>query len=80
MILSILIAMSINFTGISPVKALVITAIIYRLTAPLIIFVILLISNNKKIIGEYTNGNWTNILSVTALLVMIVAIVMLAII
>ena len=80
MILSILIAMSINFTGISPVKALVITAIIYGLTAPLIIFVILLVSNNKKIMGEYTNGKWSNILGVTALLIMIVAIVMLAII
>lgn len=80
MILSILIAMSINFTGISPVKALVITAIIYGLTAPLIIFVILLVSNNKKIMGEYTNGKWSNILGVTALLIMIVAIIMLAII
>lgn len=80
MVLSILIAMSINFTGISPVKALVITAIIYGLTAPLIIFVILLVSNNKKIMGEYTNGKWSNILGVLALLIMISAIVMLAII
>jgi NRAMP (natural resistance-associated macrophage protein)-like metal ion transporter len=80
MVLSILIAMSINFTGISPVKALVITAIIYGMTAPLIIFVILLVSNNKKIMGEYTNGKWSNILGIAALLIMIAAIVMLAII
>jgi NRAMP (natural resistance-associated macrophage protein)-like metal ion transporter len=80
MILSILIAMSINFTGVSPVKALVVTAIIYGLTAPLIIFVILLVSNNKKIMGDYTNGRWSNILGATSLLLMIAAGIMLLII
>jgi Mn2+/Fe2+ NRAMP family transporter len=47
-----LIAMSINFMELSPVKALVASSIIYGLTAPLIIFVILLVSNNKEIMGE----------------------------
>lgn len=70
MIISILIAMSINFTGISAVKALVITAIIYGLTAPLLIFVILLVSNNKKIMGDYTNSSWSNALGITAFLLM----------
>ncbi len=73
MILSIFIAMSINFTGVSPVKALVVTAIIYGLTAPLIIFVILLVSNNKKIMGDYTNKIWSNILGISAFLLMVAA-------
>jgi NRAMP (natural resistance-associated macrophage protein)-like metal ion transporter len=73
MIISILIAMSINFTGISAVKALVITAIIYGLTAPLLIFVILLVSNNKKIMGDYTNSKWSNILGISAFLLMVLA-------
>lgn len=73
MIISILIAMSINFTGISAVKALVITAIIYGLSAPLLIFVILLVSNNKKIMGDYTNSRWSNILGGAAFLLMVVA-------
>ncbi len=80
MILSIVIAMAINFIGISPVKALVLTAIIYGLTAPLIIFVILLVSNNKKIMGEYTNSKWSNLFGIAALLLMVCAIVILAII
>ena len=80
MILSIVIAMAINFIGISPVKALVLTAIIYGLTAPLIIFVILLVSNNKKIMGKYTNSKWSNLFGIAALLLMVCAIVILAII
>ncbi len=79
MILSIAIAMSINFIGISPVKALVLTAVIYGLTAPLIIFVILLVSNNKKIMGDYTNNKWSNFFGITALLLMLTAIVVLVI-
>jgi Mn2+/Fe2+ NRAMP family transporter len=58
----------------------VVTAIIYGLTAPLIIFVILLVSNNKKIMGDYTNGRWSNILGATSLLLMIAAGIMLLII
>lgn len=77
MILSIVIAMGINFIGISPVKALVLTAVIYGLTAPLIIFVILLVSNNKKIMGDYTNKKWSNFFGITALLLMLTAIVVL---
>lgn len=80
MILSIVIAMTINFIGISPVKALVLTAIIYGLTAPLIIFVIVLVSNNKKIMGNYTNSKWSNFFGITALLLMVCAIVILALI
>lgn len=77
MVISILVAICINFTGISPVRALVITAIIYGLTAPLLIFVILLVSNNKKIMGDYTNKPWSNIFGIAALLLMVVAGIML---
>jgi len=77
MVVSILVAICINFTGISPVRALVITAIIYGLTAPLLIFVILLVSNNKKIMGDYTNKAWSNIFGIAAFLLMVVAGIML---
>lgn len=77
MVISILVAVCINFTGISPVRALVITAIIYGLTAPLLIFVILLVSNNKKIMGEYTNKPWSNIFGIAAFLLMVAASIML---
>jgi Mn2+/Fe2+ NRAMP family transporter len=57
--------------GLSPVKALVAIAIIYGLTAPLIIFMILLVSNNKQIMGEYRNSKISNFLGIVALIVMI---------
>ncbi len=74
MILSILTALSINYTGISPVKALVVTAVIYGVTAPLLILVILLVCNNKKIMGAHTNGKWSNVLGITALILMLAAV------
>lgn len=77
MIASILTALSINFTGISAVNALVVTAIIYGLTAPLIIFIILQVSNNKKIMGDYTNGWLSNTLGIAALVIMLSAAILL---
>lgn len=60
----------INFTGISPVKALLYAAVLYGITAPVLIAVILHICNNKKIMGEYTNKRWSNIMGILALLTM----------
>jgi NRAMP (natural resistance-associated macrophage protein)-like metal ion transporter len=77
MIASILTALSINFTGISAVNALVVTAIIYGLTAPLLIFIILQVSNNKKIMGDYTNGLLSNFLGIAALVIMLSAAILL---
>jgi len=43
----------------------------------LLIFVILLVSNNKKIMGDYTNKPWSNIFGVAAFLLMVAAGIML---
>ena len=69
-IISLLIGLAINYIGINPVQALLYTAILYGVTSPVLITVILHISNNKKIMGEYTNSNWSNILGAIALLLM----------
>jgi NRAMP (natural resistance-associated macrophage protein)-like metal ion transporter len=63
----------INFVGISPVKALLYAAILYGMTAPVLIAVILHICNNKKIMGEYTNNRWNNVLGAIALVTMTTA-------
>jgi Mn2+/Fe2+ NRAMP family transporter len=73
MIISILAALMINLTGISPVRALILTAIVYGITAPVLIGIILHICNNKKIMGDNTNGKWSNIFGGFALLLMTVA-------
>ncbi len=70
---SLVLGLLMNYIGISPVKALIYSAILYGLTAPVLIAIILHIANNKKVMGEYTNGKLSNILGFTTLVVMTVA-------
>ena len=71
--ISLILGLSLNYVGISPIKALIYTAILYGVTAPVLIAIILHISNNKKIMGEYVNGRTANILGFAALLIMTLA-------
>lgn len=71
--ISLLLGLSLNYIGISPIKALIYTAILYGLTAPVLIAIILHISNNKKIMGEFVNRRITNILGFLALIIMTAA-------
>ncbi len=75
--ISLLLGLSLNYVGISPVKALIYTAILYGLTAPVLIAIILHISNNKSIMGENVNGKTSNFLGFTALIIMTAAAVVL---
>ncbi len=68
--ISLLLGLSLNYIGISPIKALIYTAILYGVTAPVLIAIILHISNNKKIMGKYTNSRTSNILGFGALIIM----------
>ncbi len=72
-IISLLLGLLINYIGISPIRALIYTAILYGITAPVLIAIILHISNNKKVMGEFTNGKWSNILGFAALIIMAIA-------
>ena len=73
MAISLILGLSLNYIGISPVKALIYTAILYGLTAPVLIAIILHISNNKKVMGNFTNSKLSNIMGFGALLLMTVA-------
>lgn len=59
-----------NLIGLSPIKYLFYSAVLNGLVAPILIAIILLIANNKKIMGTYTNNWLSNSLSVIALLIM----------
>ncbi len=69
----LLLGLSLNYVGISPIDALIYTAILYGITAPVLIAIILHISNNKAIMGQYVNGITANVLGVLALLIMTAA-------
>lgn len=70
MIVSTLIGLALQLAGIDPVKALLYTAVLYGITAPVMIAIILHICNNKKIVAEHTNTFIFNALGTIALLLM----------
>jgi NRAMP (natural resistance-associated macrophage protein)-like metal ion transporter len=72
-IVSLVAGLCLQFLGITPVQALLYTAILYGLTAPVMIALLLHIGNNKKIMGKHTNSVLSNVLGVLTLLVMTAA-------
>jgi len=71
--ISLILGLLMTEIGISPIKALIYSAILYGMTAPVLIAIILHISNNKKIMGKFTNGKASNILGVATLVLMTIA-------
>ena len=71
--ISLLLGLSLNYIGISPIQSLIYTAVLYGLTSPVLIAMILHISNNKKIMGQHVNGWLANVMGFTALIIMTAA-------
>ncbi len=57
-IISMLIGLGINFLGINPIKALIFSAVANGIVAPVVLTLILLLSSNKKIMGEWVNRRY----------------------
>jgi len=72
-IFALVIGLLINILGISPMKALLYTAILYGITSPVMIAVVLHIGNNKKIMNNFTNSRLSNILGMITFIVMTMA-------
>jgi Mn2+/Fe2+ NRAMP family transporter len=75
--ISLLLGLSLNYIGISPIDALIYTAVLYGLTAPVLIAIILHISNNKEIMGIHVNSKFANLLGLMALIIMTIAAILL---
>ena len=54
-IISTLLGMGINFFGVDPIKALIFSAVVNGLVAPVILVLIVLLSRNKKVMGDRVN-------------------------
>jgi Mn2+/Fe2+ NRAMP family transporter len=68
--ISTLAGMMVNFAGINPVKALFLTAVINGFLAPPLLVLIMLVANNRKIMGERVNGkllNWAGWVTAAAM-------------
>lgn len=61
-VVATLVGLFVNFTGIPPFEMLYYTAVINGLCAPPLMVLILLISNNQKIMRGYTNPRSVNVL------------------
>jgi NRAMP (natural resistance-associated macrophage protein)-like metal ion transporter len=72
-IISLAVGLSLDFLQISPIKALLYTAISYGLTAPVMIAIVLHICNNKKIMKTHVNSKLSNALGFITLLIMTAA-------
>jgi len=71
--ISTLVGVGIDFVGINPMSALFWTAVINGVVAPPLLVVVMLVSNNKKAMGDRTNGRWANAIGWLAALVMFAA-------
>jgi NRAMP (natural resistance-associated macrophage protein)-like metal ion transporter len=72
-ILPTLIGMLVNFTGLNPIRALFWTAVINGFLAPPLLVVIMLIANNRKVMGHRVNGRWANLVGWTTTAAMFAA-------
>jgi NRAMP (natural resistance-associated macrophage protein)-like metal ion transporter len=56
------IGMGINFVGLNPIAVLVVTAVINGLLAAPLLVVLMLVSNDRKVMGERVNGRLVNVI------------------
>lgn len=72
---STIIGLWINFTDIDPIKALVYTAVINGVVAVPILFTIMKIANDKKILGYNTNKLWPNVIGWLTFVIMGISVI-----
>jgi len=70
---STLIGVAIDLVGINPISALFWTAVINGVVAPPLLVLVMLIANNKKVMGKRTNGTFTNVVGSLAAAIMFAA-------
>lgn len=62
LIISMLLGLSLNFIGIDPIKALIYSAVANGIVAPIVLVFIVLLSSNRKLMGEWTNRRGTTMI------------------
>ncbi|EIM30772.1 NRAMP family divalent metal transporter [Microvirga lotononidis] len=55
-------AVGLNFLGFNPMRALVWSGIVQGFSVPPLLFMMMLLANDRKVMGERVNGRFTNIL------------------
>ena len=71
--ISTLVGVMINFIGVNPITALFWTAVINGVVAPPLLLLIMLVSNNKYVMGNRVNNKFTNVIGWTATAILFLA-------
>lgn len=74
-VVATMLGLFINFVGIDPIKALIYAAIVNGVMAVPLIFIIIRICNNKKIMGNHTNSLLSNSVGYITLCLMALAVI-----
>ena len=69
-VFSMLAGMALEYSGVNAIKMLFTAAVVNGMLAPPLLVIILMISNNRKVMGDHANGRLLNILGALAILVM----------
>lgn len=72
-IISMIIGLCINFIGLNPIKVLIYSAVANGVVAPLVLLPIVIISSNKKIMGEWVNKRLTTVIGWIVIAIMALA-------
>lgn len=70
---STLVGLLVDFVGINPIQALFWTAVINGMLAPPLLVIIMLVANNRRVMGRRVNGLTTNLLGWATAIVMFAA-------
>jgi len=70
---STVVGVLVDFSGINPIRALFWTAVLNGLLAPPLLVVIMLVANNRRVMGQRTNGWLANLLGWGAAVLMFAA-------
>jgi len=70
---SVAAGMLLDLAGTNPIRMLFLSAVLNGLLAPPLLLLVMLVGNNRTIMGAHTNGAWLNVLGWTTTMVMTAA-------
>lgn len=69
-VISVLVAVLLNLIGIEPMNFLFLAAVLNGLTAPLLMILIFILARDKKLLGRWASGVWSQVLLGLAIVAM----------
>jgi NRAMP (natural resistance-associated macrophage protein)-like metal ion transporter len=69
-IMAMVLGILLNFIGLNPIKTLIYSAVLNGLISPVILFLIVLISSDENIMGQWKSGAWSRVFGWATVLIM----------